>query len=1101
MGTIVNENSFDLLLKTISTSKRITYLCGAGFSMAIGEHTCSWKNWINEGLKYLNSTQKEKISSLLALNDAESLINAAGLLIEELNIVEKYAEFMNSTIETITPKQKDLIEALKLIVRNGDLVATTNYDLTIEKSTNLKPITYNSAGEILKILKEESENKILHLHGAYSYNYQINDIVATPNQYNEIVANQGAQFVQNLLSTNPIVIIGCGGTVEDPNLKNFLQFSTKYLSLDVPYFYLHCKKESLDGLPDKFIPVCYGDSYEELPSFLLDIAMTRVRENLNIRDICRVNPYLEIQTNNSAYSRMHYTTKYLDFIGRKEELSNLNEFISGNESLSWWMVTGEAGIGKSRLLLEWLSKLPSDWFGFFANINESCIDKYNDFKPFSNTAIILDYVAGQEKSCASIIKILTEVFEKSIYKLRIILVERHYEPDKKDWFFKLKDYLNPTDKIKFDNAAYSKSPIQPLKIGKLKYDEENEYIKKYLKKYIIELNNESLNEQYLKNLNSSTKKIHKAYKKMLKGLFQRPLYLSIFIEVWIDKAGDFTIKNSEELLECYIEKEEKRWLERFGNDRQILNAYLKLLSLACAIEMLCVNEDNFYYQKPSDIFYNFLLSEEQAGIRKTSWTDLFTYSKINENNPSEYHYIIEPLYPDIIREFIVLYYINKEECDIFARTARKVSVIQLSMFLMHALEDFPNNDKFIEMVLTPPNEDCEYFDYFLGLISKMFDLPNHDRAINILLNTSPQVTEDFGIYELYTWKQLAEVLGYRLFEGMITTEKYIETANKFTDLVNKKWNIKNVKESVVEIFEVWFKGLHNSENTEQAEKYLNSIKNIIDKMPKDDNLFAEVATIYCECYQKLLVLHARSNDYQKCKKDIKIIEGYYELFPEDDDIYDSYLTAICDYVLKLCSTQEITLIKEVLPKLKKLYSEDDDEELAECLATIYANFYIKEIEKYIYTEENFNENDEQLKTNEKEIVSLLNEYPQNEKITVAFASIKSNFLMTKYVRNQNVNIDDEFLYRFRDYYQKWSDNVEFIDAYGKILYIKIINLISNLGDKKRIQILLQELEQLEINTRSVYQEYADPRNDLKGFIRTIKDAIELQNAIIDSGYY
>ena len=108
---------------------------------------------------------------------------------------------------------------------------------------------------------------------------------------------------------------------------------------------------------------------------------------------------------------------------------------------------------------------------------------------------------------------------------------------------------------------------------------------------------------------------------------------------------------------------------------------------------------------------------------------------------------------------------------------------------------------------------------------------------------------------------------------------------------------------------------------------------------------------------------------------------------------------------------------------------------------IYQEKVWEEIEKYIYTEENFNENDEQLKTNEKEIVSLLNEYPQNEKITAAFASIKSNFLMTKYVRNQNVNIDDEFLYRFRDYYQKWSDNVEFIDAYGKILYIKIINLI------------------------------------------------------------
>ena len=38
--------------------------------------------------------------------------------------------------------------------------------------------------------------------------------------------------------------------------------------------------------------------------------------------------------------------------------------------------------------------------------------------------------------------------------------------------------------------------------------------------------------------------------------------------------------------------------------------------------------------------------------------------------------MIEPLYPDIIREIIVLYYIREEESKIFAQTARYVSVIQ-----------------------------------------------------------------------------------------------------------------------------------------------------------------------------------------------------------------------------------------------------------------------------------------------------------------------------------------------------------------------------------------------------------------------------------------
>lgn len=79
----------------------------------------------------------------------------------------------------------------------------------------------------------------IHLHGMYDERDGIDNIIADYIQYQTILRNSGAQFIQNLIGTNPIIIVGCGGTMEDPNLSGFMSFAYEKLGTsDIPYFYL-----------------------------------------------------------------------------------------------------------------------------------------------------------------------------------------------------------------------------------------------------------------------------------------------------------------------------------------------------------------------------------------------------------------------------------------------------------------------------------------------------------------------------------------------------------------------------------------------------------------------------------------------------------------------------------------------------------------------------------------------------------------------------------------------------------------------------------------------------------------------------------------------
>lgn len=1086
-----NDKNKEQLFKIISKSEKLIYLCGTGFSMSLGKHFYTWRNWINESKKYLDVSIQNTIDEKLTDGSTNSLIQAADIMLKELKNCNKYNDFMLSTISSVKAIHSELKEAAKLINRCGDLFATTNYDLSIEDAVGLKPITYNNSGGILNIIKNYSKNKVVHLHGAYCPELNIDDIIANSQQYEDIVNNLGAQFIQNLIGTYPIIVTGCGGTIEDPNLKDFLQFSKKYLNLKIPYFYLYCKKDSLVSIPDNFIPICYGDSYEDLPSFMHRIAMTRIRERVNIKNICRVNPYIQISHSGSAYSRMHYAARYLDFIGRKKELTKLNDFLNTDSNLSWWIVTGEGGIGKSRLVLEWLYNLPSNWFGFFLDINK--IDNLQAFEPFANTVIAIDYICGKEGNCAQAISSLQYIFNNSIYKLRIVLIERHFEPNKKDWFTLIKNHLNPAEKMIFEKNVFQKgesNPI-PLNLKKLIPDEEKEYINKYVNRYVKELNLPELEQKYLSNINVTVHKIHKKYKSTLGKKLQRPLFLNIFIEVWIYKSGTVSIKNTNDLLECYIEKEEKRYLERFNSDNNLLYSYMKLIALSSAIELICVNDNCLHYQEYADKFFKFLLSENQAGKKKISWTDLFVYTVPNKDNPSELFYILEPFYPDIIREFIVAYYIDENEITNFTKTARYISTMEFGMFLIRALDDFPNNKMFRQMLVIPPNEAREYFEHYLTLINCIREIEDFDLIIEQILKAPEKVTEDFGIYELGLWNRIAIMQTCKLNEGL-NIALYYSRAMKFVEYLHLRFNNKNVRSYFIEIMKEWFIGLCNAHKINYADKFLNEVRLWVEKVITERNIGVCIANFSAELHYYMLALFVEeNNNNKKCKSTLDFIQNYLIRFPNRADIVEWYYKALKLYIFESSFERTIETYNNIIPQIKLVYQSTKNDKFMGILATVYANICIPEVIQF----RNNYEAKKIFNKYQKKLYKLYEKFSNNEEVVAAYLSVQSYFFMELNLSNTEFRLPNHLYLKSQHWRKRWSNNIDITESSARILYVKISKIITDESKNKQIINLMNELKQLYKNYEKQCVEYNCNSNEVKGYIQDLEIALKLRSAV------
>lgn len=1130
--------NYPQLLKIVATDQKIVYLCGAGASMSLAKHRLGWPNWILAGKDYLSDPDKGELDKRIGSWSTNELIDAVTFLLDKLKSTGSYETFMANTVGSLHPTNDTFKDALRKIWRAGDLIATTNYDLTIEESIDTESVSYTSPADILSVIRC-GDNKVIHLHGVYDRLHVKDDIIADDPQYKGILANAGAQFIQNLISTHPIVIVGCGGTVEDPNLSGFMSFVVEELkATDVPYFYLMKNGDTVPGLPPNAIPVFYGDDYADLPVFLSELSMLRLQRRAGLRTLASINPYSKKEKAVSAFGRMHFSNRFNEFVGREEEFQRLNEFLASEKKVSWHTVLGDGGIGKSRLVLEWLRSMPTHWFGYFTYKKPGEARK---FAPFTDTVIVFDYVLGKEKESADTIEAYLDAFEVSPYKVRFLFIERSHATDDSDWLIEICRALEGEQRVTFESGKFS----EPLIVKSLYCDGEIRYVGKYLVSYLPLLPTSVFIENCKGDIEGTSQKVVEAFRASVNAACYRPLYLSIFTEVWVSKEGQLSFGSVEELLSEYLNKEKNRWRQVLGTDA-LVDSYLRLLAMSCAIGYFNITDlygDN-YLLEDEQILIEFFDRESKKPGADNIFADLFVkmdelvedddedslaeaflhpgsfsgrldeedvtpvlemdeddrfahftpYIKLHAD-PREVYlqmmanigiaeeeelrelervreeriervkalpdhaWIIEPIFPDIIKEFIVSYVVNDRDITRFTKLARSNSILGLSDFLTRALEDWKDKAVFQRMAVTPPDEMLNYFEYYVSLMIRIDKIEDIRTVEQALIDSDPC----FPKYEMELWRRISIVLNER--EDI---DRLFDSASRFIYYLNSLEGLVKICDEAADIIQEYSVGLHNAGEIEKYSAFLQLCNEL-----KEDN--QRIGEVLCENYTYLVnaKLYCDRNADVRTEwiKTVELLQRYENPL----ELCKTAMKTAHDYMVTLIQRNELDSLRQLTKDVEELYENQHIAEIADivalCNANIYSIYYAKT--KNLLTDEY------------EKVRKIYADFPGSMHVRAAVLTVwRIAYLDSSTYRK----VPDKVLGDARTWANSYPTEIEFLEGYFGLLLARLEYAQAH-DQRNEQRRLFREMK--SVAERTDYSEYNED-SDMLASIKTLQQVYGYQ---------
>lgn len=119
--------------------------------------------------------------------------------------------------------------------------------------------------------------------------------------------------------------------------------------------------------------------------------------------------------------RFLFAASAIPMLGYDDARAQLGDFIRHRGRFRWWMVTGGAGVGKSRLALE-LCKSLKGWDAGF--VRQDADFAWDQWQPAWPTLLVFDYVASRVDEVAKVLLALSGRRKAFDYPVRVLLLER-----------------------------------------------------------------------------------------------------------------------------------------------------------------------------------------------------------------------------------------------------------------------------------------------------------------------------------------------------------------------------------------------------------------------------------------------------------------------------------------------------------------------------------------------------------------------------------------------------------------------------------------------------------------------------------------------------
>ena len=447
---------------------------------------------------------------------------------------------------------------------------------------------------------------------------------------------------------------------------------------------------------------------------------------------------------------LRFADPTIEYVKQAEVWQAFEGFYTLQNPFSWWLITGDAGTGKSRTALEFCKFLRKmHWCAEFVSLEKTPSEVWSTWSPKQDTLLVIDYVAREfstnPRDIANIFTTLTlraENDELGGKRLRILLLEREYKERNEterefEWYQQLDKQMRYHKEEPFDLSTISDEGLYQIA------EQTARSIWKYPGPFPAA-------QDFLGKLEELDDK-------------KRPLF-AMLLAGYLTKDNLITKIAPNEVLDFAIEQEFERFLipAGIGEDPSLFHA---LLLSTCTSGKLCA------CQLPDDHrLWNSGLGEE-----------------IDENN-----FLFYPIEPDLLGERFVLncdnrrnqLHINKEKLKELLRISWREAPVETGNFFVRCVQDFASS------------------------------VPDSEKITDFFLSSMPTAIEENSLrqkaicaYAAYTIVSLTAYFGKagnieearKLFDGMIafdyTPEIRLARAQVAFNLVTLYGNAKNLEEA------------------------------------------------------------------------------------------------------------------------------------------------------------------------------------------------------------------------------------------------------------------------------------------------------------------